>query len=63
MGKFPREARNTYHAQARGGKGKFSSEFFHWCIFQALFNPITLVYVSLERSLPAPQFEHKCCLS
>ena len=22
------EARNTYHGQAKGGKGKFSSEFF-----------------------------------
>ena len=56
------------HEHAKDGKGKFSSKFF--TKFQnglvhisSSIKPIVLVWVSLERSHPAPQLEHKWYLS
>ena len=51
----------------KGGKGKFSSEFFTKISkrFGAHFklHPIGLVKVLLDRYRPAPKLKHKCCLS
>ena len=62
------EARNTCHGQAEGRKRKFSSEFFTQLKsilvhISSCINPVTLVVVTLERSRPASQIEHECCLS
>ena len=49
-------------------RGNFPLSFWlkFWSVLvhiSSSINPITLVKVSLERSCPAPQFEHKCCPS